>query len=81
MEKYSQLRDLVSKLEGLELVEAPAVTDTQILYAHDPSYLIKILSGNLSAKEQQRLASLGARRWWSDHAALQALLLPLLRRH
>ena len=55
MEKYSQLRDLVSKLEGLELVEAPAVTDTQILYAHDPSYLIKILSGNLSAKEQQEI--------------------------
>lgn len=55
MEKYSQLRDLVSKLEGLELVEAPAVTDTQILYAHDPSYLIKILSGDLSAKEQQEI--------------------------
>lgn len=55
MEKYSQLRDLVSKLEGLELVEAPAVTDSQILYAHDPSYLIKILSGNLSAKEQQEI--------------------------
>jgi acetoin utilization deacetylase AcuC-like enzyme len=55
MEKYSRLRDLVSQLVGLELVEAPAVSDTQILYAHDPSYLIKILSGNLSPKEQQEI--------------------------
>ena len=55
MEKYSQLRDLVSKLERLELVEAPVVSDTQILYAHDPGYLIKILSGDLSTKEQQEI--------------------------
>jgi len=55
MEKYSQLRDLVSNLDGVELVEAPAVSDTQILYAHDPSYLIKILSGELSAQEQQAI--------------------------
>jgi acetoin utilization deacetylase AcuC-like enzyme len=55
MEKYSRLRDLVSKLIGLELVEAPAISDTQILYAHDPSYLIKILSGNLSPQEQQEI--------------------------
>lgn len=55
MEKYSQLRDLVSNLDGIQLVEAPAVTDTQILYAHDPSYLIKILTGELSAQEQQEI--------------------------
>jgi acetoin utilization deacetylase AcuC-like enzyme len=53
MEKYSQLRDLVTNLEGVELVEAPAATDTQILYAHDPQYLIKVISGSLSPKEQQ----------------------------
>jgi acetoin utilization deacetylase AcuC-like enzyme len=55
MEKYSQLRDLVAQLEGIELVEAPAVTDTQILYAHDPSYLMKIIAGDLSTKEQQEI--------------------------
>ena len=55
MEKYSQLRDLVTQLEGIELVEAPAVTDTQILYAHDPSYLMKVISGDLSTKEQQEI--------------------------
>ena len=55
MEKYSQLRDLVSNLDGVELVEAPAVSDTQILYAHDPSYLIKVLQGSLSPQEQQEI--------------------------
>jgi acetoin utilization deacetylase AcuC-like enzyme len=55
MEKYSQLRDLVTKLAGLELVEAPAITDTQILYAHDPGYLVKVISGSLSSKEQQEI--------------------------
>ena len=55
MEKYSQLRDLVTNLDGVELVEAPAATDTQILYAHDPHYLIKVISGGLSPKEQQEI--------------------------
>ena len=55
MEKYSQLRDHVAILEGIELIEAPAITDTQILYAHDPSYLIKVLTGTLSSKEQQEI--------------------------
>ena len=48
MEKYSRLRDLVCKLSEVELVEAPLATDTQILYAHDPSYLIKVIEGKLS---------------------------------
>jgi acetoin utilization deacetylase AcuC-like enzyme len=55
MEKYNQLRDLVNSLEGVELVEAPAASDTQILYAHDPHYLIKVISGSLSPKEQQQI--------------------------
>ena len=55
MEKYSQLRDLVTNLDEIELVEAPAATDTQILYAHDPYYLIKVISGSLSPKEQQEI--------------------------
>jgi acetoin utilization deacetylase AcuC-like enzyme len=55
MEKYSRLRDLVGTLDQVELVEAPPVTDTQILYAHDPNYLIKIISGNLSPQEQREI--------------------------
>jgi acetoin utilization deacetylase AcuC-like enzyme len=55
MEKYSQLRDLVTNLDGVELVEAPDASDTQILYAHDPHYLVKVISGGLSPKEQQEI--------------------------
>ena len=55
MEKYSRLRDLVGNLQGIELVEAPPASDTQILYAHDPNYLIKILEGKLSPQEQREI--------------------------
>ena len=55
MEKYSRLRDLVGKLNGIDLVEAPAASDTQILYAHDPSYLIKIIAGRLNPEEQREI--------------------------
>jgi len=55
MEKYSRLRDLVGSESGLELVEAPAASDTQILYAHDPLYLIKIIEGKLSSSEQREI--------------------------
>ena len=55
MEKYSRLRDLVSSLSGIELVEAPPATDTQILYAHDPSYLINVIEGKLSPQAQREI--------------------------
>jgi acetoin utilization deacetylase AcuC-like enzyme len=55
MEKYARLRDLVGTLNGMELVEAPAATDTQILYAHDPSYLIKVITGTLNPQEQREI--------------------------
>ena len=55
MEKYSRLRDLVGSQAGIELVEAPSATDTQILYAHDPIYLIKVIEGTLSAQEQREI--------------------------
>ena len=55
MEKYRKLRDLVSQLNGVQLENAPRITDTQILYAHDPGYLIKVLQGSLSSKEQQEI--------------------------
>lgn len=53
MEKYARLRDQVSKLTGAELVEAPPASDTQILYAHDAHYLIRVLEGNLNPEEQK----------------------------
>ena len=55
MEKYRKLRDLVSQLDGIQLENAPIVTDTQILYAHDASYLIKVLQGGLSPEEQREI--------------------------
>ena len=55
MEKYSRLRDLVSAITEIELLEAPAATDTQILYAHDPNYLINIIEGKLSPHEQREI--------------------------
>ena len=55
MEKYSRLRDLVGTLSEIELAEAPSATDTQILYAHDPNYLIKVINGSLSAQEQREI--------------------------
>ncbi|MBU3620469.1 histone deacetylase [Polynucleobacter sp. CS-Odin-A6] len=55
MEKYKKLRDLVSQLDDIQLENAPAITDTQILYAHDASYLIKVLQGSLSPQEQQEI--------------------------
>ena len=55
MEKYSKLRNLVNDLAGVELLEAPAASDTQILYAHDPQYLINIIGGDLNANEQREI--------------------------
>lgn len=55
MEKYSRLRELVGTLPHLELLEAPPASDMQILYAHDPHYLLKVIKGNLSADEQKEI--------------------------
>jgi acetoin utilization deacetylase AcuC-like enzyme len=55
MEKYSQLRDLVKTITDIELLEAPAASDTQILYAHDPTYLCNIIEGKLNPQEQREI--------------------------
>ena len=55
MEKYSCIRDLVKTVADIELIEAPSASDTQILYAHDPNYLIKVLEGKLSPQEQREI--------------------------
>ena len=55
MEKYSRLRDLVNTIADVDLLEAPAASDTQILYAHDPNYLINIIEGKLTPQEQREI--------------------------
>ena len=55
MEKYSRLRDLVSALPNLSLIEAPAASDTQLLYAHDANYLMRVVNGKLSDAEQKEI--------------------------
>jgi acetoin utilization deacetylase AcuC-like enzyme len=55
MSKYRLLRDAVSAVSNVELQEAPAATDTQILLAHTPRYLQAVIRGELSAKEQREI--------------------------
>jgi acetoin utilization deacetylase AcuC-like enzyme len=55
MSKYRLLRDGVAGAPGLQLCEDPAATDTQILLAHDPVYVQKVVTGTLEAKEQREI--------------------------
>lgn len=55
MSKYRLLRDGIAGAPGLRLCEAPAATDTQLLLAHDPVYVQKVLNGTLEPKEQREI--------------------------
>ncbi len=55
MSKYRLLRDGISEAPGLKLKEAPPATDTQLLLAHDPVYVQKVIAGTLEAKEQREI--------------------------
>jgi len=55
MSKYRLLRDGVAGMPGLRLCEAPAATDTQLLLAHDPVYVQKVVTGMLEPKEQREI--------------------------
>jgi acetoin utilization deacetylase AcuC-like enzyme len=55
MSKYRLLRDAVSAESKIELNEAPAATDTQILLAHSPRYLQAVIRGELTPKEQREI--------------------------
>ena len=55
MSKYRLLRDGVAGTAGLRLCEAPAATDTQLLLAHDPVYVQKVVTGMLEPKEQREI--------------------------
>ena len=58
MRKYSMLREKVAA-NGIcapdELRVPHAVTDAEILRAHDPGYLKKVVTGGLSPKEMRRI--------------------------
>jgi len=56
MAKYARLRERV-RLELPEVVlnEAPAAVDGQLLLAHDPDYVRRVLAGELSPAEQRAI--------------------------
>lgn len=53
--KYRLLRDGIVGTPGLVLREAPAASDTQLLLAHDPVYVQKVVNGTLDPKEQREI--------------------------
>ncbi len=58
MVKYSMLRERVSRMEnglGNELLVPRPVTDSEILRAHSPEYLGRVVDGTISAKEMRRI--------------------------
>ena len=55
MSKYRSLRDALIDKPGIRLQEAPAASDTELLLAHDPLYVTKVISGTLDAKEQREI--------------------------
>lgn len=55
MAKYKMLRDLVVDLPNTQLLEAPRASDTELLLAHDASYLQRVIGGTLSEVEQKEI--------------------------
>ena len=52
MQKYRLLREAIATHPQIQLIEAPVASDTQLLYAHAPSYIQKVVAGGLSPQEQ-----------------------------
>ena len=55
MQKYSLLRQSVAAIPGVQLKEAPAASDTELLLAHDAAYVQRVITGSLSAAEQREI--------------------------
>ncbi len=55
MAKYKMLRDLVANLPNAQLHEAPRASDTELLLAHDASYVQRVISGTLTVSEQKEI--------------------------
>jgi acetoin utilization deacetylase AcuC-like enzyme len=55
MSKYRLLRERVQAMPAVELTEALAASDTELLLAHEPSYLQRVIQGTLEPKEQREI--------------------------
>lgn len=55
MAKYRMLRDLVERMPGVKLEEAPQASIDDLLLAHEPSYVEKVIHGHLSPAEQREI--------------------------
>jgi acetoin utilization deacetylase AcuC-like enzyme len=55
MQKYRLLREAIAAHPQIKLIEAPSANDTQLLYAHAPSYIQKVVAGELSDQEQRAI--------------------------
>ena len=55
MAKYRLLRENVGQIAGISLQEAPRASDTELLLAHDPAYLQRVLNGTLLPAEQREI--------------------------
>lgn len=55
MSKYRLLRERVQAMSTIELRQAPAASDTELLLAHDPSYVQRVIQGTLEPKEQREI--------------------------
>ena len=83
MQKYRLLRAAIAAQPQINLIEAPAASDTQLLYAHTPSYIQKVVAGELSELEQraigfpwsQRMVERSRRSAGATIAACQAALV------
>jgi acetoin utilization deacetylase AcuC-like enzyme len=55
MPKYALLKERVSGLPGLELLESPPASDGELALAHDPAYVSAVVDGTLSAAQQREI--------------------------
>ena len=55
MAKYRLVREQISSLGAIDLVEAPSATDTELLLAHDPVYVQQVITGTLPPQAQREI--------------------------
>jgi len=55
MSKYAALRERVTALPNVQLVEAAAATDGELTLAHDADYIDRVVNGRLTANEQRTI--------------------------
>jgi acetoin utilization deacetylase AcuC-like enzyme len=55
MSKYAALRERVTALPNVQLVEAAAATDGELALAHDADYIDRVVNGRLTANEQRTI--------------------------